>query len=364
MSSTRVFARLGVTVGAILASLWVASPAFADDAVQTDITGLASTFTAGARGDTFRATMENNTDAEIQPIRRTLLVRLAGIAPSNVHIFTGLLPLPAQSAGPDEVRFAEILQVRLGPKNKNGDELRQEYSIQFTSDTPNGKGEVIFEAYRGNALLGSTTKSITIKNGVVQPKRHTVRHAQHPGRGDTSAGQHGRRHRAGVPAGPQQHGIRHFHRIQHPGNLLRPRRHPGGRRRSYPVAPVPAAPRAGRRSPGRRLPTGRGLRAGRELPTGCHQPPPDYRDPAPTLGYPKVAPAPPTPRSANAPHIQRRPPRSCPRCVTRPSRRPRLTHGQPTSATTTPTASASAATSPNARRPATKIGTTPPNLSS
>jgi hypothetical protein len=169
MSTTRVFARLGVTVGAAVATLWVASPAFAADPVSTDINGLSSNFTAGAgRQDSFRADMQNNTDNEIQPVRRVIVVRLAGVTPDSVRIYQGSMPLPLQSGGRDEVAAADFLQVRLAPKGKHGDSSSQNFGIQFTSSAPNGKGEVIFQAYRGQQLLGSTARNVTIKGGLAQ----------------------------------------------------------------------------------------------------------------------------------------------------------------------------------------------------
>jgi hypothetical protein len=169
MSTTRVFARLGVTVGAAVATLWVASPAFAADPVNTDISGLSANFTAGAsRPDSFRADMQNNTDTDLQPVRRVIVVRLAGITPDSVRIYQGSMPLPLQSGGRDEVGAADLLQVRLAPKGKHGDSSSQNFGIQFTSSAPNGRGEVIFQAYRGQQLLGSTARNVTIKGGLAQ----------------------------------------------------------------------------------------------------------------------------------------------------------------------------------------------------
>lgn len=169
MSRTRVFARLGVAVGAVLALVWVSSPAFAADAVELSISNLSSTLTAGAnRADGFRTTMKNRTDADIQPIRRFIVVHLPGIKPENVRIFQGLLPLQSQSAGADQVRVADSLQVHLGPHNKANDESRQDFAIQLGAGTPNGRGEVIFQAYRGEQLLGSTSKNITVRGGTAQ----------------------------------------------------------------------------------------------------------------------------------------------------------------------------------------------------
>jgi hypothetical protein len=169
MSTTRVFARLGVTVGAAVAMLWVASPAFATDPVSTDISGLSSTFTAGAgKPDSFRTDMQNNTDTEIQPIRRVIVVRLAGVTPDSVRISQGPMALPLQSGGQDEVVASDFLQVRLAPNGKHGDSLNQNFTIQFTSGAPNGDGEVIFQAYRGQQLLGSTARNVTIKGGLAQ----------------------------------------------------------------------------------------------------------------------------------------------------------------------------------------------------
>jgi hypothetical protein len=295
MSTTRVFARLGVTVGAAVATLWVASPAFAADPVSTDISGLSSNFTAGAgRQDSFRADMQNNTDTELQPVRRVIVVRLAGVTPDSVRIYQGSMPLPLQSGGPDEVAAADFLQVRLAPNGKHGDSSSQNFGIQFTSSAPNGRGEVIFQAYRGQQLLGSTARNVTIKGGLAQSTPSPT-----PSRPSPTASE-------AVPAPADSQG--------------------GG--------PVAVAPITGDKTASY-TPTGSGIpvvfyvlgailvAAGgailwllfrpRQARVAGHPPadyepvrasPLGYPDPAPTLGYPNVAPPLPRPRSAQTANVQ------------------------------------------------------------
>jgi hypothetical protein len=296
MSTTRVFARLGVTVGAAVAALWVASPAFAADPVRTDISGLSSTFTAGAgRPDSFRADMQNNTDTELQPVRRVIVVRLAGVTPDNVRIYQGSMPLPLQSGGPDEVGAADLLQVRLAPNGKHGDSSNQTFGIQFTSSAPNGRGEVIFQAYRGQELLGSTARNVTIKGGLAQSTPSPT-----PSRPSPTASTDA------VPAPADSQGSS-----------------------TVAVAPIPGDKTASYTSTGSGIPVtfyvlGAILvAAGGAIlwllfrprpavvaghPPAAYEPvrasPLGYPDPAPTLGYPQVAPPLPTPRSAQTANVQ------------------------------------------------------------
>src|SRR5258705_8312586 len=146
MSTTRVLPRLGVAVGTLFAILWAASPALAADAITASISGLASTLTAGDRNaDGFATTMRNRTKAEIQPVRRVIVVRLTGVSQENVRVVRGGQPLTVTAAAAGEVQFSDTLQIRLGPDGKNGDTAREDHGIQFLAGAPNGRGELLFQ---------------------------------------------------------------------------------------------------------------------------------------------------------------------------------------------------------------------------
>jgi hypothetical protein len=169
MSTARVLPRLGVAVGALLAALLVGSPAFAADPVSTSISGMSSSFTAGARNaDSFTLTMSNETKNDIQPIRRIIVVRLPGLTPQQVRISRGGLPLAGQASAAGEVRAADMLQDSLGPKGKARDQSKADYTIQFLAGAPGGKGDLTFQAYHNETLLGSTTKGFTVRGGTAQ----------------------------------------------------------------------------------------------------------------------------------------------------------------------------------------------------
>ncbi len=47
--------------------------------------------------------------------------------------------------------------------------MRQDYTIQLLAGAPNGKGSLVLEVYHNNQLLGSNTKSFTVRGGVATP---------------------------------------------------------------------------------------------------------------------------------------------------------------------------------------------------
>jgi hypothetical protein len=168
MSSRKVLSRLAAAtatataVGAAVLALF-AAPAYAEDAVDVDINGLASGMAAGDRPDAFAIRMQNRTKAEIQPIRRTFVIRLEGLPAEAVRMTRGHDPLPASGFG--EVQVIDGLNVRLGPDGRSGDSVTTAYTIQFAESAPGGRATVTVTASVGPNVLGSHSQTITVKGG-------------------------------------------------------------------------------------------------------------------------------------------------------------------------------------------------------
>jgi hypothetical protein len=151
-----------IAVGAAAVALF-AAPAYAESPVDVNLSGLASGMTVGDRRDAFAVRMQNRTKAEIQPIRRTFLIRLEGLPAEAVRITRGLEPLPASGFG--EVQVIDGLNVRLGPDGRAGDSVTTPYTIQFAEGSPGGKATVTVTASVGQEVLGSDSQTITVKGG-------------------------------------------------------------------------------------------------------------------------------------------------------------------------------------------------------
>jgi hypothetical protein len=168
MSTAKLLPRLTAAAvaatGAVFAALSIASPAYAADPVQTDISSLSSQITAGSRADGFRVTMENQTNTEINTIRRSFVIKLPGLTANNVRIILEGRQLQL-SGSTGELRASDTLPIRLGPRGKAGSKVTDTYSIQFGATTPNGRVDLTFQALVNNTLLGSSTQTITVRGG-------------------------------------------------------------------------------------------------------------------------------------------------------------------------------------------------------
>jgi hypothetical protein len=154
-----------ITAAAAAAVLCVASPAHADGQVDVSISGLSSSMTAGARADSFTVRLQNKTKAEIFPVRTTLVVRLTGLTTGQVRITRGGFPLANQQSASGEVRAVDTLPVSLGPDGKARDSSSVGYGIQFLLGTPSGRADIGAIASVGSTVLGSTSRSTTVKGG-------------------------------------------------------------------------------------------------------------------------------------------------------------------------------------------------------
>jgi hypothetical protein len=94
---------------------------------------------------------------------------MTGLTIEHVRFYQGGRVLASQAAGTGQVLAVDPLLGRLGPDGKNGDQTQVGYGIQILAGAPNGKAEVTFQAYQGDQLIASTSKSVTIRGGVAQP---------------------------------------------------------------------------------------------------------------------------------------------------------------------------------------------------
>src|SRR5689334_13233830 len=109
--TTRLFARLSLgtaTLAAgLLVSIAVASPAFAADAVRVDISGVASSTTAGSRTpDSISVQFRNEGTTSLTGVHGVITVRLSGAPADAVHVQRALGgELPAETSGDGTFTF-------------------------------------------------------------------------------------------------------------------------------------------------------------------------------------------------------------------------------------------------------------------
>jgi hypothetical protein len=156
----RLATTMAVSVGAVLTTLALATPAHAADAVDVNLSGISGTITAGSRGVVnVSATFVNRTNAAITSIQGVFTIHLDGMPADGVRVTRGS-DLPAQSVGAGTVQFTDpgsFELLRNGRRTIN-------YQLQFTATAPAGKATVRIEAYSGGNRLGGDDTSVTVKS--------------------------------------------------------------------------------------------------------------------------------------------------------------------------------------------------------
>jgi hypothetical protein len=166
MPTTTVNRRLArvsaILAGALLTTLALASPAFAEDTIDTNLSGVSSNATAGARiGDPISVTFTNKSNNAVTSIRPVFTVQLDGMPADGVRIGRVLgSELPAQSAGDGTVQFSDpntFELLRNGRRTVN-------YTLLFTATAPAGKATITIDAYSGNNRLGGDSSSTNVRS--------------------------------------------------------------------------------------------------------------------------------------------------------------------------------------------------------
>jgi hypothetical protein len=165
MSTSKRITRLAVAtaLGVVLAGT-VAAPAFAEDVIGVSLSGVPSSFTAGARPDSFTVSLRNNSNATVAAVTVRFTVSLNGLTASQLRIRVGGADLPVQDAGPGQVVandprshdfFPRIGRTEIG------------YTIEFLTGTPSGRANFTASAMKQTSVLGTASDSISIKGGAV-----------------------------------------------------------------------------------------------------------------------------------------------------------------------------------------------------
>jgi hypothetical protein len=118
--------------------------------------------TPGSRADTFTVKAENKTKTDLAPLKRVIVIRLAGLPMDAVRISRGLLPL-AVSGSTGQVVFTDQLQFSLRRDGVSGDSATATYSLQFLSQAPGGRATITAEVFNNTAVMGTDSDTITIK---------------------------------------------------------------------------------------------------------------------------------------------------------------------------------------------------------
>jgi hypothetical protein len=151
-----------ILAGAALTTLALASPAFAEDTIDTNLSGVSSNSTAGARvGDAISVTFTNKSNNSVTSIRPVFTIHLDGMPGDGVRIGRVLgSELPAQSAGDGTVQFSDpstFELLRNGRRTVN-------YTLVFTETAPAGKATITIDAYSGNNRLGGDSSSTNVRS--------------------------------------------------------------------------------------------------------------------------------------------------------------------------------------------------------
>jgi hypothetical protein len=159
----RLAASAGAALAGLLATLIVATPAFAD--VRTSISFASGAFYADhPKG--FISTVSNG-DNVSHKVHRVISLRMSGLAPGAVHLtrqdgaefslnFVGRSTLQAV----DESFIIEARRASFAT-----------YTLLFTAQAPSGKATLSVEVYEGDKRLANASRGITVRGLGATPRR-------------------------------------------------------------------------------------------------------------------------------------------------------------------------------------------------
>jgi hypothetical protein len=166
MSTSRIITRLAAVtaLGLVLAGT-VAAPAFAEDVVGVSLSGMPSSFTAGARADSFTVGLRNNTNNLVSGVTVAFSVQLNGLTADQVRIHGAGGDLTARDEGGQVVASDPHSHDFFGRVGRT--EIA--YSIEFLAGAPSGRAGFTANAVQQGRILGSASTSINVKGGAVAP---------------------------------------------------------------------------------------------------------------------------------------------------------------------------------------------------
>jgi hypothetical protein len=171
--STRTMLRILAVAGAVLTTVGLAAPAWADDGVAAKVSGLSSALTAGGRTDNFSGSVTNNTEQPIFNAQRMFLIHLDGLSTDGIRLsrsFGGHAfgALALSSPEPGTVAAVDPQGLFLNQKDRRGSNVTASYQIGFTAIAPAGHATVRLEVYVGQVLIArSNDRELTVKSSNV-----------------------------------------------------------------------------------------------------------------------------------------------------------------------------------------------------
>jgi len=181
MSTTRVFTRLAAfsaaTVGAVLTSFALASPAYAAD-VEVRIGNFPGSITTGGQPRSFDGTTTNKDKQPVHIEQHVIVLRLNGLQPDQVKIAKGGISggqqLQVEATSNGEVRAVDHESFDLRPVGQRDSVHRTRYWIAFMSDAPSGRADLTFGAQGGGNVLDTASRDFTVKGGSGQSTKTTA----------------------------------------------------------------------------------------------------------------------------------------------------------------------------------------------
>jgi hypothetical protein len=167
----RLAASAGAALAALLATLILATPAFAE--VRTSLTFSSGDFFPDHPGSFFSTV--SNTDKVAHTLHRVISLRMNGLSPDAVHLTRqDGAEFALHSVGGstlqavDEPFFIGVASTRRGTMNF------ARYTLLFTSQAPTGKATISVEVFEGDKRLANASRGITVKGFAGPTPKHTL----------------------------------------------------------------------------------------------------------------------------------------------------------------------------------------------
>ncbi|MGE5829730.1 MAG: hypothetical protein ACM30G_15420 [Micromonosporaceae bacterium] len=167
MSALRVLVRpaafAGTVLAALLATILIATPAFAD--VRSSINFVSGDFVANhPKG--FISTV-TNTDNVPHKVRRVISLRMNGLSSGAVHLTRqDGSELALQSVGGSTLQAVDQSFTLDASSTRRGTVNIGAYTLLFTNQAPSGRATLGVEVREGDKRLANASRSITVKGGL------------------------------------------------------------------------------------------------------------------------------------------------------------------------------------------------------
>jgi hypothetical protein len=159
----RLAASAGAALAALLATLIIATPAFAD--VRTSLTFVSGDFVADHPKGFFSTV--TNTDNVPHKVHRVISLRMNGLGPGAVHLTRqDGAELILYYVGGSTLRAVDEPFTLQASSNRRGTVNIGPYTLLFTSQAPSGKATLSVEVDEGDRRLANASRGITVKGGL------------------------------------------------------------------------------------------------------------------------------------------------------------------------------------------------------